>query len=802
MNIKGVVLFPSINFYTSIKKRRFLCAIQASSNNAFLTGNVENTSSSQADLSPEKSIINIGNLSSFLEILPEKPKKGDKVWCNSSTSLNGCSDQLAQSLFGSAVGSENGTVGMGGLANETGYINRKFRPHVDSQEVEERDTPRQPTPQPEQIMDKSVLIGLQVGTLLRLQAYKDTQASQIPTVTSSTPSTETPLLETPMATCRGKCGLKSSFPCGCSASCIVYGNCCQDLETDCPNVAAQALEIFSRFLDVDIMCDDDEVYKVISCPKKTENDAKEDDHEPEIEHKFDFLKVQDHERWINKMIGDMPHTSNTLNSDLEEHYQDNVTLKINTALLLSAPVTDLYTGITFINRSIWECNNMPEDSIYTWSLRLKYTFKTPVNLEDLEPLLQTQNRYMPTFDERLLYPHLCLTDVITKCISSEISMSTDSNKELKDKCENGSNSVVSATNRNLYNNIFCAYCNEGRNATFYQYKSHQPGYKDFDLKVLMSRDRNGEYSLTLINNAATLVPWLSSQCVISETGPTQRQGSSVSSRDNFVCAATCSNSYFNLKADGICKATYMTLVALADDGLPPLCRKAKPFFVNFIVCGLKRMLPLLKHADFHQPSLMVQFDTRLQKNIYVMRLLTDLPAIANGFFAEEVAESWNNFHRIAVIARAFALYRASQELCNAENEEEEEMIEQHETNIETISLTNGVHMFKDTSLFNTSGLYIRGQVVDPDKKTTTCLTFTFLPKSDVSAQSMLCSEESARERDEDMIRALGECQSFQPLFESAGLSRNGHVTRPGIGLAWSVCLVAAVVVFGLLHNNM
>ncbi|KAK3747016.1 hypothetical protein RRG08_013991 [Elysia crispata] len=151
----------------------------------------------------------------------------------------------------------------------------------------------------------------------------------------------------------------------------------------------------------------------------------------------------------------------------------------------------------------------------------------------------------------------------------------------------------------------------------------------------MSLTTTGKYSLSVINSAAITVPWLSSQCSISEPPIEQQKSDQIpgGQRISTVCATTCSNNDFTLRADGMCKAQYKALEALADDGLPPLCHSAKPVLVNFIICGLKHLLPSLKHADFHPPS--VKFDTRLNKTPYVVSLQMDLPHLANWFFADE-----------------------------------------------------------------------------------------------------------------------------------------------------------------------
>ena len=51
-------------------------------------------------------------------------------------------------------------------------------------------------------------------------------------------------------TCRGRCGLEISFPCGCSPVCVVYGTCCDDIALDCPQVFEEGWSRFGHLVSV------------------------------------------------------------------------------------------------------------------------------------------------------------------------------------------------------------------------------------------------------------------------------------------------------------------------------------------------------------------------------------------------------------------------------------------------------------------------------------------------------------------------------------------------------------------------
>ena len=399
---------------------------------------------------------------------------------------------------------------------------------------------------------------------------------------------------------------------------------------------------------------------------------------------------------------------------------------------------------------------------------------------------------MPSFNERLLFPHLCLRNVIGKC--QHASRSLGLNKELNEKCENGYPAVVLSFDTTYYMNIFCAYCNEVQSGPFDLYQYQQTGFKDLELKVLMTLTPTGKYSQSVINPASVTVPWLSSQCSISEAPIEQQTSDQIpgGQRTSTVCATSCSNKYFTLRADGICKAYYKALVALADDGLPPLCHSAKPVLANFITCGLKHLLPSLKHADFHPPSVKVEFDTRFNKTLYVVTLQMDLPHIAYAYFAFKIEESWRNFRRLTIVSKSFAVYRMSQNLCT--NNDGERV--KSESDVETVSLMSQLDF--DYELFNDSAELIRRPAVSSEIRTTVCLTYTSMDDSQdnkyKSLYTLMCSEDVGRERDEAMIKALSDSKCFDPPQDIKNdMKRNGPLSRPLVGVVWWACLLAATL---------
>ncbi|KAK3801209.1 hypothetical protein RRG08_004399 [Elysia crispata] len=212
-----------------------------------------------------------------------------------------------------------------------------------------------------QIADKTPLTGqnmraLKQGVKSDHTGREDPRASK---VASSSHSVKDGLLENDLSfTCRGRCGLKISFPCGCSASCVVYQRCCKDMAVDCPHVAQEGRPMLQRFLNVDLFCDDDHVFKINSCPQGTEKDLEQNGNDSKDEDKnvHQLTDLQPSSVWpeVSRTVLEPSSTQKPAATfpGVEDQANSTAVQRFNEALLWSAPRTDLTTGFTFINRTI------------------------------------------------------------------------------------------------------------------------------------------------------------------------------------------------------------------------------------------------------------------------------------------------------------------------------------------------------------------------------------------------------------------------------------------------------------------
>ncbi|GFR92945.1 hypothetical protein ElyMa_002631200 [Elysia marginata] len=558
-------------------------------------------------------------------------------------------------------------------------------------------------------------------------------------------------------TCRGRCGQKIAFPCGCSASCVVYDTCCQDMAQDCPHVLRKGLLKFRHLMMTEKLCEDENpVYMITSCPEVGRQQYNQEQQGAGT--------GRTNEHTTGTSLKKIPRSLSLSN---ERSGSEEKTLrKFHHAMLLSAPVTDATTGFTFKNKTIYDCHNAPTDAYFRWSLQIEYVSENPLSLEDIEPLLETSTYYTPTFDSNLLVPHLCISNLIRNC--SQFTVSSELDEYFEAKCQNRTAVVYTeATNEN-YANIFCLYCNQGRLDHVFLYQLNDARYLKsvFLFRISVSLSHNGDVDLTLVSPDDEIIqPWTSSHCAasgISSTSSEHIQTAAVEQPGNTVCVSQC-HSLFTLRPDGLCKCAHKALVAIADDGLPPLSHSALSNLTDFVFCSLKHLMPSMRHADMLNATVSAELDTRLNKTLYVVTLLVELPAAAYRFFTDTREESDKNFHYLVILAKAFKAYRLSRNL-NAETRQEGQEIK---SLVKTVDMTLSRDYLE--TQFVRAGRYIKGPVVDSENKTTVCASYMVMDFGEGldlnvrgATDTLFCYEDGSHQWDAELISTLEESECWDP----------------------------------------
>ncbi|GFO35264.1 hypothetical protein PoB_006176900 [Plakobranchus ocellatus] len=586
-------------------------------------------------------------------------------------------------------------------------------------------------------------------------------------------------------TCQGRCGRKISFPCSCSATCVIYGTCCNNMAQDCPHVWEEGLARFDLIRTSDFFCDENSLYTIISCPKRKKESVQRIEMEPETSNKQmpmeeteslqirnRFLSNINTNEQIQHLVGD--NTTGLIGS--EKTRKDSITSRL-LAALSAAPVTDSETGLTFINKTIYNCNNMPESNALYWAILLNYSLTSPTKLGEFVQH-QMLNKYHPPFNKEILTDHICLRNIQQTCHQTA-DIEEPSENYVK-KCHESSYAVVLSFKSSLYyRNIFCAYCSKGRNIEYRLHLYNNVPYTRSSFQVLMTLTED-TFSLKKVNHGfeVTRVPWSQAKCPIhAQSFVEQVSNAGKSDQDSEIqCSVTCWDSNFTPRSDGMCKAPHGALLAIADDGLAALCPEAMEGLAQFLACGLKRELENLKNADFSAPSVSVVFDSSLNRSLYVVRLQFALPQPASWFFSYHTNDISENVYTVALLVKSFHHYRKSQNICQPREED------MKKTELKVFA-SSSLLKFGLERKANIPQVMeeLRGRIVDDQNKTVVCLTktvycFKECPIKVLNPTQLLCMDDPVHEFDSALIRELRSSSCFHHLNQLKTKAKNRAIT--------------------------
>ncbi|GFN95936.1 hypothetical protein PoB_002244200 [Plakobranchus ocellatus] len=570
-------------------------------------------------------------------------------------------------------------------------------------------------------------------------------------------------------TCQNRCSMEISFPCSCSASCVVYGTCCDNITHDCPHVWEEGLTRFKHILQSDIICYENFIFMVSSCPRKPKKSAEQKGTSLPTTGKRSLEKVTiglENQSAIFDDVGIKPGTSQVTgfiseNVSLSNRdNQESIVERLKKALS-EAPVTDSDTGLTFINKSIYDCNKMPQSTAVVWSVESTYNSISPTKMEVFESL-DIVNQYEIEFNIQILKAHQCEQKVIETC-----DQTWDQNEryeEYTDKCQKTFALILSKYPKPVfYRNIFCAYCNQGIHNDYEFHLSDKSVFKRQKFKILMSFSKHGTISVKLSQPSASrdIFPWSHAQCLIpasdnlSISSDINKKSASVESDKRAVCSVTCHGSFFKAQSDGLCKTRHTALLAIADDGLPPLCPAAMNSLAKFLVCGLKSEVASLSYADIDSQPVSVMFDASVNKSLYVVKINLALINITGGLFSSHHGDTFKNIYHVALLVKSFQNYRSSHDLCSRQSEEYTKNNPELRI-IRTLSLDHYVSMTQATRSLAQGMEELRGPLEDKQNTTTVCLT-TVYRRTEVDPSLLRCTEDPLYKLDTTLVNDFRRC---------------------------------------------
>ncbi|GFN98937.1 hypothetical protein PoB_002544300 [Plakobranchus ocellatus] len=581
-------------------------------------------------------------------------------------------------------------------------------------------------------------------------------------------------------TCQGRCGKKISFPCSCSATCVIYGTCCDNMAQDCPHVWEEGLTRFDLIRTSDFICDLNSIYTIVSCPVIERNEM-----EPETSNKQMSREETGSPKIQNQLLSNLDTTEqrqhvvgdNTTSAiELEKTRKDSITSRL-LAALSAAPVTDSDTGLTFINKTVYNCNNMSESKAFYWAVLLNYSYTSPTKLEDFVQH-QMLNKYRPTFNKEILTDHICIRNLKKTC--NQTADIVEPSSIYAKKCLESSMAVVlSYTPPSFYyRNQFCAFCNDGRYSKYRLHLSNNVQLTSSPFQVLMTLTE-GTFSLKKVNPGFEIfrIPWSQAKCPIhAESSMEQVFNAGKSDKDSEIrCSVTCDDPNFTLGSDGMCRSPHEALLAIADDGLAALCPEAMAGLAQFLMCGLKQEIENLKNADFSAPSVSVVFDSSLNRSLYVVRLNFALPRPGRMFFSHDESDIIENFYLVTLLVKSFHHYRIAQKVCPLREEGKKN------TELKVVTSLSLIEFWlkREVKIQHVMEEF-RGRIVDDQNKTTVCLTQTIYChkkcRNVLNPNDLLCMDDPLHERDSAWIREFRGSSCFYHLDKLQTKAKNRATT--------------------------
>ena len=429
------------------------------------------------------------------------------------------------------------------------------------------------------------------------------------------------------SSCKHKCGKAQVFPCSCDVRCVVYDNCCLDMEELCPDIVARGRRLYRQHVEADSVCRD-KFFMIDNCPNTSVS---------VVEKKHQALAVFT-ERGLEEF--DKLGTS--------EQQRDFW------RLLSEAPVTQLSTGINFRNFSVYSCfsRNLSDFQMFDMTVvstqfvslttfdRFVDSLSLGVNkvkyVVPSEPIsdIVIHNKCKPIFQNR----DICKSAVdISESNYTEMSI-------IRDKCISKQFSFVHVGPK-IFKNRYCALCN-GKEASKIKTRTQTVQYTSKSVFSISVKKRSlilrYEYgSAPAVNDYNDAIEpfgsWKKSRCEFPVGGD-----------EKLPCKTLMCSRYHVIRPSGVCATIYGIGIGIFEDSLS----HKQVEYINFLInCHLN-------HLDVTQSYGLTPFvfkPPKTKKRVFIFQLnvYSDLLLSMRGSDPASVLL----VSKIAQIAKSFRMYR-------------------------------------------------------------------------------------------------------------------------------------------------
>ncbi|KAH9489506.1 hypothetical protein Btru_046906 [Bulinus truncatus] len=381
--------------------------------------------------------------------------------------------------------------------------------------------------------------------------------------------------------CKNKCGRWNLLPCSCDLKCLVYSNCCEDFMEECPETARKSIVKFAGLIRAKTKCVFD-TFVLKSCPKERKSVN------------VSNVKTRDQQRSLDNSNVPFAMNENKGNYPLSK-------------IMNSIPVSDLTTGLTFANLSVYDCNKLNTSLPVLWKVNsdaLENQLK--INLLSVAIVvekLQGFNVRPPEYIEESIKTSVCAQNVIGECQHRISGVSWD-----PVRCSSFISYVSDSVG--VFRNKYCAACNGSSSAVpvteemWHMFAKHHN-----DFTIMMSLDKKGltftpEYDEQF--KGSLRVKWSIMECNISDER---------NLTDWLNCQVTCKEPS-EKRPDGVCKEMTHLHIALPSSAASSISKKELNQLSTSIHCYLSKVARLDVLERWNQ--LEVEWECELEGKCYLL----------------------------------------------------------------------------------------------------------------------------------------------------------------------------------------
>ncbi|GFS18009.1 hypothetical protein ElyMa_001510100 [Elysia marginata] len=300
--------------------------------------------------------------------------------------------------------------------------------------------------------------------------------------------------------CYGRCGDRKSFPCSCTDICMVNGNCCHDMKTQCPSLFNSGLSRFNHLLEAEVQCSNKtSTFMIMSCPG------------PSSSRENKFLE----EETVTKDgVELVTQPKNSEIFTLKDNEKKGLFSSALTTFILDSPVTDTTTGLVYRNQSVARCNGVLDLDTVPWLVQVAINSDVgnPDVLSDLKDMISTDIvvYLLPDSSKVTSMGNKCIRESKRQCRKA---FQTD-RPDLESRCLNGSITYYKTDEYEYFDNIDCAICNLGAKNQSSPVTLYTPVDRNFRLSLVASLTSSGTLTLRAASGKSRL-SWATIECFVS-----------------------------------------------------------------------------------------------------------------------------------------------------------------------------------------------------------------------------------------------------------------------------------------------